>query len=75
MEKGAGWYKSIGTEKSPGVKIFSLSGNINKPGNYELPLGTTFRELIFTHGGGIPDGRKIRAHHARRRLLLHHPRG
>jgi NADH-quinone oxidoreductase subunit F len=61
VEKGAGWHKSIGTEKSPGVKIFSLSGNISNPGNYELPLGTTFRELIFTHGGGVPDGHKIRA--------------
>jgi len=61
MEKGAAWYKGLGTEKSAGVKIFSLSGNINNPGNYELPLGTTFRELIFTHGGGIPDGRKLRA--------------
>jgi NADH-quinone oxidoreductase subunit F len=61
IEKGSGWYKSLGTEKSAGVKIFSLSGNINKPGNYELPLGTTFRELIFTHGGGIPGERKVRA--------------
>jgi NADH-quinone oxidoreductase subunit F len=61
IEKGAGWYKSLGTEKSAGVKIFSLSGNVNKPGNYELPLGTTFRELLFTHGGGIPDGRKVKA--------------
>jgi len=61
VEKGAGWYKSLGTDKSPGVKIFSLSGNINKPGNYELPLGTTFRELIFTHGGGVPDGHNLRA--------------
>ncbi|MEI6289778.1 MAG: NADH-quinone oxidoreductase subunit NuoF [Chloroflexota bacterium] len=61
MEKGADWYKSLGTEKSAGVKIFSLSGNVNKPGNYELPLGTTFRELIFTHGGGISDGRKLKA--------------
>jgi len=61
ITNGAAWYKGFGTEKSPGVKIFSLSGNINKPGNYELPLGTTFRELIFTHGGGIPDGRKVRA--------------
>jgi NADH-quinone oxidoreductase subunit F len=61
IENGAGWYKSLGTEKSAGVKIFSLSGNINKPGNYEMPLGTTFRELIFTYGGGIPDGRKVRA--------------
>jgi len=61
IEKGSAWYKSLGTEKSAGVKIFSLSGNVNKPGNYELPLGTTFRELIFTHGGGISDGRKLRA--------------
>jgi len=61
VEKGAGWHKSIGTEKSPGVKIFSLSGNISNRGNYELPLGTTFRELIYTHGGGIPDGHKLRA--------------
>ena len=60
IEKGAGWYKSLGTEKSAGVKIFSLSGNVNKPGNYELPLGSTFRELIFTYGGGIPDGRKVK---------------
>jgi NADH-quinone oxidoreductase subunit F len=61
IAKGADWYKTIGTEKSPGPKIFSLSGNIEKPGNYELPLGTTFRELIFEHGGGIPGGRKVKA--------------
>lgn len=61
IEKGAGWYTSIGTERSPGPKIFSLCGNVNKPGNYELPLGTTFRELIFEHGGGIPGGRKVKA--------------
>jgi NADH-quinone oxidoreductase subunit F len=61
IEKGAAWYKSMGTEKSAGVKIFSLSGNVKEPGNYELPLGTTFRELIFTHGGGLPDGHKVRA--------------
>jgi NADH-quinone oxidoreductase subunit F len=42
------------------MKVFSLRGNINKPGNYELPLGTPFRELIFTHGGGLPEGRKVR---------------
>ncbi len=61
VEHGPAWYRDFGTEKSPGVKIFSLSGNVNKPGNYELPLGTTFRELIYTHGGGIPEGRKIKA--------------
>jgi NADH-quinone oxidoreductase subunit F len=58
---GADWYKSIGSEKSPGPKIFSLSGCVNRPGNYELPLGTTFRELIFDHGRGIPEGHKIKA--------------
>jgi NADH-quinone oxidoreductase subunit F len=61
LEKGVDWFRGFGTEKSPGTKVFSLSGNVAKPGNYELPLGTTFRELIFTHGGGIPDGKKIKA--------------
>ena len=61
IEKGGDWYSAIGTEKSTGPKIFSLSGNVKNPGNYELPLGTPFRELIFEHGGGIPDGRQIKA--------------
>jgi NADH-quinone oxidoreductase subunit F len=61
IERGADWYRSIGTERSTGPKIFSLSGRVNKPGNYELPLGTTFRELVFEHGGGITDGRQVKA--------------
>jgi NADH-quinone oxidoreductase subunit F len=61
IERGAAWYRTYGTEKSPGVKIFSLSGRVKRPGNYELPLGSTFRELIFEHGGGIPEGRQIKA--------------
>ena len=61
IANGADWYHTFGTEKSPGVKIFSLSGRVNKPGNYELPLGTTFRELIYEHGGGIIGGKKIKA--------------
>lgn len=61
IERGAEWYRTIGTEKSPGPKIFSLSGRVNRPGNYELPLGATFRELIFEHGGGISGGAKIKA--------------
>jgi NADH-quinone oxidoreductase subunit F len=61
ITNGADWYRSFGTEKSSGTKIFSLSGRVNKPGNYELPLGTTFRELIFEHGGGILDGHEIKA--------------
>ena len=61
IDRGAEWYRTYGTEKSPGVKIFSLSGCVNRPGNYELPLGTTFRELIYTHGSGIPGWRKVKA--------------
>ncbi len=61
IQKGAGWYRGFGTDKSPGVKVFSLSGCVNRPGNYELPLGTPFRHLIFDLGGGIPEGRKIKA--------------
>ncbi|MDH5507957.1 MAG: NADH-quinone oxidoreductase subunit NuoF [Anaerolineae bacterium] len=61
VEKGAKWYRSFGTEKSAGTKVFSLSGNVMRPGNYELPLGATFRELIFEHGGGMAEGRTIKA--------------
>ena len=46
--------------KKPGAKDFCLSGRVNHPGNYELPLGTTFRELIFDHGGGILAGVRSR---------------
>ncbi len=61
INRGAAWYKTIGTEKSPGSKVFSLSGCVNRPGNYELPLGTTFRELIMDQGRGITGGHKIKA--------------
>jgi len=61
LEKGADWYRSLGTADSAGVKIFSLSGHVNKPGNYELPFGTTFRELIYTYGGGVTDDRPVKA--------------
>jgi NADH-quinone oxidoreductase subunit F len=61
LTNGADWYKSMGTADSAGVKIFSLSGRVRKPGNYELPFGTTFRELIYEHGGGILDGRLVKA--------------
>ena len=61
MSKGVDWYRTMGTEKSPGPKIFSLSGCVKNPGNYELPLGTTFRQLIYTYGGGPPDGRTVKA--------------
>ncbi|MBM4425678.1 MAG: NADH-quinone oxidoreductase subunit NuoF [Chloroflexi bacterium] len=61
LSNGADWYKSIGTADSAGVKIFSLSGRVRKPGNYELPFGTTFRQLIYEHGMGVQDGRSVKA--------------
>jgi NADH-quinone oxidoreductase subunit F len=61
VEKGADWYKSLGTADSAGVKIFSLSGRVNQPGNYELPFGTTFRELIYHYGGGVMEDRPVKA--------------
>lgn len=61
LANGADWYKSLGTPDSAGVKIFSLSGRVRKPGNYELPFGTTFRQLIYEYGGGVQDGRPVKA--------------
>ncbi|HEX2293099.1 MAG TPA: NADH-quinone oxidoreductase subunit NuoF [Gaiellaceae bacterium] len=61
MELGVERYKELGVESAPGTVVYSLSGNVNKPGNYELPLGTTLRELIFEHGHGVPDGRALKA--------------
>jgi len=60
---GADWYKSLGTPDSAGVKVFSLSGRVRRPGNYELPFGTTFRELIYgeKNGAGVQDARKVKA--------------
>lgn len=60
---GADWYKSIGTEKSPGPKIVCLSGHVNNPGNYEVEMGMSFRELVYgeNYGGGIPGGKKFKA--------------
>jgi NADP-reducing hydrogenase subunit HndC len=59
--KGAGWFASIGTEKSKGTKVFALAGKINNVGLIEVPMGTTLREVIFEIGGGIKDGKKFKA--------------
>ena len=61
LEMGVDEYKKIGPESSPGTVVYSLSGNVERPGNYELPLGTTLRELIYDVGGGIPNGRQLKA--------------
>ena len=60
LEKGAKWYADFGTEKSPGTLIFSISGHVNKPGNYELPLGISFEEVIDL-AGGVLDGKRLKA--------------
>jgi NADH-quinone oxidoreductase subunit F len=61
VEHGGEWYAKIGPEPSPGTVVFSLSGNVERPGNYELELGTPLRELIYDIGGGIPGGRELKA--------------
>jgi NADH-quinone oxidoreductase subunit F len=61
IQNGGEWYASIGPETSPGTVVFSLSGNVVNPGSYELELGTPMRELVYDLGGGIPDGRELKA--------------
>jgi len=61
INKGADWFKSIGTENSKGTKIFSLVGKINNTGLVEVPMGITLREIVYDIGGGIPDGKKFKA--------------
>lgn len=58
---GADWYKSIGTKKSTGTKVFALAGKINNVGLIEVPMGITLREVIYDIGGGIKDGKKFKA--------------
>jgi NADH-quinone oxidoreductase subunit F len=61
VERGGEWYASLGVENSAGTRVFSLSGNVVNGGNYELALGTTLREFVYDIGGGIPDGRELKA--------------
>lgn len=61
VNKGAEFYRSLGTEKSPGTKIFSLSGDVLKPGNYEVPLGYPLKDLIYNLGGGLKPQRTLKA--------------
>lgn len=61
IRNGAEWFRSIGTEKSPGTKVFSLAGKINNVGLIEVPMGTTLREVIYDIGGGIVGGKKFKA--------------
>ena len=56
LEHGGKWHASIGVPNSTGMKLFSVSGHVNKPGNYEVPMGTTLRTLIEKHAGGLQHG-------------------
>lgn len=61
INKGADWFKSMGTEKSTGTKVFALGGKINNTGLVEIPMGTPLRKIIYDIGGGIPNGKKFKA--------------
>ncbi|HHT48071.1 MAG TPA: NADH-quinone oxidoreductase subunit NuoF [Firmicutes bacterium] len=61
INRGADWFKQIGTEKSKGTKVFALAGKVNNTGLVEVPMGTTLREVIFELGGGIPNHKRFKA--------------
>jgi len=61
VEKGAEWFRGIGTPESPGTAVFSVVGNVTHPGLVEIPMGVTLRELIFDICGGIPDRKEFKA--------------
>ena len=61
LRNGAAWYASFGTEKSKGTKNFSLAGKIVRTGLIEVPMGITLREIVYDIGGGVPDGKNLKA--------------
>jgi NADH-quinone oxidoreductase subunit F len=61
VRNGAAWYRSFGTEKSPGTRLFCVSGQVRRPGVYELPMNVSLQELISEHAGGLRPGRRLKA--------------
>jgi NADH-quinone oxidoreductase subunit F len=61
VERGADWFREVGTEKSPGTKMVTISGKVERPGNYEIALGTPFREVLEELGGGMLGGGTLKA--------------
>ena len=61
MRKGAGWYLGLGLGEQAGTKLISLSGDVKRPGNYEVPIGFSLQTLLNDWAGGAPDGRAIQA--------------
>lgn len=60
IANGVAWFRSFGTEQSPGTTLFGVSGQVLRPGLFELPLGTRLDEIVFEHAGGVPEGRKVK---------------
>lgn len=60
IERGADWFRSLGTERCPGTKVFTLCGDVVNQGLIEVPMGITLREVLYDIGGGIPDGREFK---------------
>jgi NADH-quinone oxidoreductase subunit F len=61
LRNGVDWFRSMGTEKSPGPKLFSVSGDVRRPGNYEYPLGVPAREIVMDAAGGMLEGKELKA--------------
>jgi NADH-quinone oxidoreductase subunit F len=61
VARGAEWFKSIGPERSPGPKLYCVSGHVVRPGVFELPMGVSLRDLIYVHSGGIANGKRLKA--------------
>lgn len=60
INKGGEWFSKIGAEKHPGTLLYGVSGNVNKPGVYELPTGTLLTDIIYKYAGGVKDDKKIK---------------
>jgi NADH-quinone oxidoreductase subunit F len=63
IKNGSEWYSAIGTERSKGVKLLSLSGSITNIGVVEVPMGTSLKKIVYDIGGGVPNGKKLKAVH------------
>ena len=60
VRRGAAWFRSFGTEQSPGTTLFGVSGHVVRPGLFELPLGTPLAEIVYDHAGGVRGGRAVK---------------
>src|SRR5581483_10245330 len=61
IERGGEWFAGLGTPKSGGTRILCVSGHVNRPGVYELPMGIPLREVIYDVCGGVPNGKQVKA--------------